>query len=362
MEKTNPNHALKPAAAGVPQDWPRLAEHLRRHDLTLDIGDPPRQFASGFGNLNYLLTIDGAPAVLRRPPLGPIPPGANDMARESRILERLWQAYPLAPRCLHASLDDSVLGAPFFIMEYRAGLVIGGSFSAAYDAWRGEDGAPVGIVIASSLIDALVALHGVDPVDVDLDTLGKPEGFLARTRAGWATRADLAWGGAPPPVLGELLDWLDAHPVEEGAPTLLHNDFKLDNVILDPATFNPVAVIDWDMGTRGDPLYDLAVLLSYWTEAGDPPVMHQLAQMPSAGHGFPSREAVASAYAVRRGRPLTEFAVYRVLAILRLAVVFMQLNRRYREGGSDDARFGAFGDLANGLLEFARDVAKERYF
>jgi len=348
---------FKDSSHVVPQDWMRLAEHLRKHGHDLDLAEPPRQFASGFGNLNYLVAVDGAPAVLRRPPLGPIPPGANDMARESRILSRLGQAFPLAPRCLHAHLEDDVLGAPFFIMEYRPGLVIGGTLPEAL-ATRSD----IGAHIAETLVETLAGLHAIDAAAVDLETLGRPAGFMARTRAGWAKRARLAWEAAPPPVLGEVLDWLEARPVDDAAPTLLHNDFKLDNMILDVETLAPVAVIDWDMGTRGDPLYDLAVLLSYWTEAGDPPAMHRLNQMPTAGHGFPTRKAVAEAYARRTGRTLAEFKVHRVLAILRLAVVFMQLNRRYREGGTDDPRFAGFGDLADGLLDFARAVANDESF
>ncbi len=352
--------AFKTAAATVAQDWPRLTAYLARQGHDLDLSEAPRQFAGGFGNLNYLVTFNGEPAVLRRPPLGPIPPGANDMRRESRILSRLWEAFPLAPRCLYAGDEEAGLGACFFIMQYRPGLVIGGKWPTGL--FSSDDRSLPGARLGQTLVETLAALHAVDPAAVALDDLGKPEGFFERTRLGCAKRAALAWRDEPPPALGELLHWLAAQAPRAGAPSLLHNDFKLDNLILDPSDLRPVAVVDWDMGTRGDPLFDLAVLLSYWTEAGDPPAMHRLQQMPTAGQGFPTREAVARAYGRLTGRDLGDFRPYRVLAILRLAVIFMQLNRRYREGGTADPRFESFGRLAEDILLFGQEVAAERLF
>ena len=342
--------------------WEMLASHLSGVGMTLD-PPPPQRFTSGFGNLNYLIYVDGQRAVLRRPPLGPLPPGANDMARESKILSSLWRDFPLAPKCLHFSDDAHIIGAPFFIMEFREGIVIGGDMPPALAGWQDPDGASAGAVLGQHMITTLVALHGIDPASVGLDDLGRPEGFLARTTNGWAKRARLSWDTEPPPVLDRVLDWLGANQPSENpaAATLLHNDFKLDNVILDPDTLDPIAVIDWDMGTRGDPLHDLAVLLSYWTEADDPPVMHELNQMPSAGFGFPTRRQIAEAYSAESGRDLDGLRFFRVLAVLRLAVIFMQLNRRFRESGGDP-RFASFGELANGLLSFADDVSANRYF
>ncbi len=339
------------------QDWAALGRYLKAegHALT---GEPPRQFASGFGNLNYLLEVDGAAAVLRRPPTGPVPPGANDMGRESRILTDLWREFPLAPRCKLFCGDESVLGAPFFIMEYRPGLVIGGDMPAAVAA---RD-AP-GVALGAALVTVLTDLHRVDPAAVGLDALGRPEGFRERTAAGWIKRAGLAWDGAPPPVVGEIAAWLGAaRSLPDQDTVLLHNDFKLDNVVLDPDSLEPAAVLDWDLGTRGDPLVDLGVLLSYWTEAGDPEAMRALRQMPTAGHGFPTREAAAADYAARTGRDLSAFKWYRVLTAFRVAVVFMQLHRRYREGGAGDPRFSEFGTLAEGLLDFSHEVAQGRVF
>ena len=350
-----PEKALRPRGKEEAQAWDRLAEHLAENGHRFS--GEPRQFAGGFGNLNYLIELDGRPAVLRRPPGGPIPPGGNDMRRESRILSRLWEAFPLAPRSLHFSDDADVLGAPFFIMEYRPGLVIGGAMPDGL-AGRAEVGAKLGGILALILAD----LHRVEPAEVGLQDLGRPEGFLARTAAGWLKRADLAWEGTTPAVMRELRTWLEANIAPDRSPTLIHNDFKLDNVVLDPETLDPVAVLDWDMCTRGDPLYDLAVLLSYWTEAGDPPAMRLMRQMPTAGPGFPTRAALVETYGRLTGFDVSDILFHRVLAMIRTAVVFKQLHRRWLTGGTSDDKFSGLGEVADGLLALAHDVARGRAF
>ena len=178
--------------------------------------------------------------------------------------------------------------------------------------------------------------------------------------AGWRQRMEISSDETPPAAGVAVADWLAANQVPDGAPTLLHNDFKLDNVLLDPETLAPVAVLDWDQGTRGDPLFDLATLLSYWTESGDPPAMHDLAQMPSAGNGFPTRAEIVERYAKRSGRDVSDFLFHRVLAMFKLGVIFMQIYAQYRRGTSSDERFKRFGDLTNGLMAFAHDVAQGR--
>jgi len=346
--------SLKPASEQQDQDWPRLAAYLSGHGLVLDLTDrPPRQFAAGFGNLNFLIHVDGTPMVMRRPPLGPIPPGANDMGRESGILANLWREFPLAPRCRHACSDPEVIGAPFFIMDYREGRVIGGEAPADITP---ADRRRIGL----NLMTVLADLHAVDPAAVGLDGLGRPEGFLARTIEGWSKRAHLAWGEEAPGLVDTLCDWLRERVPAQNAVALIHNDFKLDNVVLDRGCLDPVAVLDWDMGTRGDPLFDLAVTLAYWTEPNDPEVMHKLNQMPTAAPGFPTRAEAMEAYARASGRDLADFAFQRVLGQFRLSVVFAQLHRRWREGGTNDPKFAEFGSLADGLLEFSHEIAQGR--
>ncbi len=345
----------------VPQHWRELAAYLAAQGMKLDLETQPQQFAGGFANLNYLIHIDGKPAVLRRPPRGPWPPGAYDMGREFRILSRLWEQFPLAPRGLHLCEDTRVIGVPFQIVEYRAGISVRESLPEPFC----QD-AVVAKNLGETLIDLLAQLHGVDPASVGLETLGKPAGFLKRAAEGWIKRASLAiegWGTErAQQLIIELAHWLRAHQTENRGAVLLHNDFKLDNVLLDPQSLQPVAVLDWDQGTRGDGLYDLAILLSYWTERDDPEAMQQMAQMPTAQAGFPTREQAAQRYAQKVGRKLDDFRFHRVLAQVRTAVIFQQLHARYRSGETRDPRYGTFGELGEGLLAFALDIARERVF
>lgn len=339
----------------VAQDWRRLATYLAGHGHHFETDPLPRQFAGGFGNLNYRVVLDGVPAVLRRPPPGPLPPGANDMLREGRILRGLEGLFPLAPRCLHLADDPGVLDAPFLIMEYRGGIVIGGTLPPPHAGTQG-----VGAQLSTMLCDVLNQLHAVDPEAAGLGRLGRPEGFLRRTAEGWAKRAEIAWEGALPPVAHEILDRLERDPVPEGAPALLHNDFKLDNLILDPKTLTPRALIDWDLGTRGDPLWDLAVLLSYWTEPDDHPAMRGLDQMPTGSPGFPKRADMIERYARLTGRDMSAIRPFRAVAQFRLAVVFRQIFRRFRDSGETNPRAVAFDALADGLLDVTREVMTGR--
>ncbi|MFG6581360.1 phosphotransferase family protein [Sulfitobacter sp. 1A13191] len=343
-------------------DWTQLDTYLGSRGYSLDTSVEPRRFSAGYGNMNFLLKIDGEEVVLRRPPLGPVPPGANDMAREFRILSHLHDTLPLVP---HAKLfcdDPKIIGARFFVMEYRPGLVIGDEIpSGILEKWISPTS--IGQHLGGKIIDVLSELHAVDVDACGLGDLGRHEGFIARTLRGWSKRAQLSWVASTPPKLDELVEWLNAHPpVKSNAVSLIHNDFKLDNIILDPDTLMPRTLIDWDMGTLGDPQYDLAVLLSYWSEATDPEAMHQLRQMPTAGHGFPTREKAAELYAKAGGTELHNFTFYRVLATLRLAVVFQQLYCRYKTGGTDDTKFANFDNLALGLLNFGMDIARGRHF
>lgn len=357
MPVETPQPELLPPGDGVPLDWKMVGAYLTSRGIQAD-AIPPRQFAGGLANVNYLVSVNGKPAVLRRPPPGELPPGANDMRREHRILSRLPDALPFVPRSLHLCEDAAVIGAPFQLLEYRSGIVVRSTIPAI----PGATGPLIGQRLTNVMVDTLAAIHAVDPASVGLGQFGRPEGFLMRTVDGWRKRGNAAAVGAPPRPLAELGRWLEDHAVPDGSPTLLHNDFKLDNMILDPVALTPVAVLDWDQGTRGDPLFDLATLLSYWTEAGDPPAMHQLRQMPTDGYGFPNRRSVVARYAEVTNRDVSDFLFHRVLAMFKLGVVFLQLHARYRSGATSDPRYANFDELAEGLLDFTHDIAQGRAF
>ena len=342
------------ATCSIPQDWDSLARHLARRGIVLGPGRP-RQFAGGYGNLNYLIEVDGEPAVLRRPPAGPLPHGGNDMTREYRILSSLWREYPLAPRAMFFCDEASVLGAPFQIIEYRAGMVIRDTLPPDL-AGRPE----AGMLLSRQLVESLAALHAVDPAQVGLETLGRPAGFLARTVDGWAARGAAVGDLIDPLASSEVISWLGSRVPADAPASLIHSDFKLDNMILAPETLAPMAVIDWDMGTRGDPLWDLAVMLSYWAEPEDPACFHRMRQMPTAQPGFWRRNEVLSAYLRLSSRPVGDFTFYRVLSLFRSAVVFLQLYDRFRRSPGQNMRCAEFNALGRELIDHASEIIRGR--
>ena len=349
-------HVFRAVAETLPIDRSRLGAYLASVGLPLDMSEPIRQFGTGMANINYRLTAGGRRLVLRRPPDGDLPPGAHDMAREHRILSRLWRVLPLAPECVHLCEDKTVLGVPFQLIEYRPGLVIKGDDTSHFEG-RPDVAARTGRM----LVETLVAIHKVDVAAVGLQDLGKPVGFVARGIKGWRGRAERL---APPGETGRLAQeigaWLGSQSVRERSAVLLHSDFKLDNLIVDPQTLAPRAIVDWDMGTRGDPLFDLATMLSYWVEPGDPAAMHGLKQMPTAAPGFQTRNEVVADYARLTGTDVSDFQVFRVLGLYKLAVVLLQLHALWQRGAAKGDDYASLDRVAVGLLEFAHDVAQGR--
>lgn len=333
-------------------DEAALARWLRGEGLLAD-GEAlsVRQFAGGKANLTYLLELGGRPLVLRRPPLGPVAPGAHDMVREHQVLSRLHAGFAKVPRALALCTDPAVLGAPFFVMDYRPGVVVRERLPATFAS---DDGAPA--AMAGALVDTLAELHAVDPAAVGLSGLGQPDGFMARQVAGWYRRWQAA-AEAPLPAMDALHDWLVARVPVPQRVALVHNDYKLDNVVLaaeDPGRV--VAVLDWDMCTLGDPLSDLGALLTYWTGPEDPAPFRAMATMP-VDAGFPDRTALVARYAQRTGLDLSGIAWYHVLGLFRLAVILAQIHVRWRRGQTSDARFARFGEFAALAADWGLGIA-----
>jgi aminoglycoside phosphotransferase (APT) family kinase protein len=328
-------------------DEGRLHEYLRGKLPAADRSLRVRQFGGGAANLTYLLDFEGQEYVLRRPPLGPVAPSAHDMGREFRVLSVLHRAFSPAPRAF-LFCEEPVLGSPFLVMERKHGVVVRHTLPSLYAA---QEDAPRRM--AEALVDTLAELHAVDYSSLGLEGLGKPAGFVARQIEGWRGR----WEKArleDVPDMDRVHDWLADHRPPEGAATLVHNDFKLDNVMLaadDPGRL--VAVFDWDMCTLGDPLSDLGALLTYWSEPADPPEYRATAMMPTDPR-FPSREDLVRRYAERSGRDVSGIAFYHVLGLYRLAVIAAQIYYRFRKGQTLDQRFGAFGPTIPVVAAYAR--------
>ncbi|MGE0769417.1 MAG: phosphotransferase family protein [Hyphomicrobiaceae bacterium] len=349
-------HVFRAPIDAFPINRERLGGYLQSVGLPLDPAEPILQFGTGLANINYRLRAGGRMLVLRRPPDGDLPPGAHDMAREHRILSRLWRALPLAPQSVHLCEDRGVIGVNFQLIDYRPGLVIKG------DDKRHFEGKPeVAARTGKMLVETLVAIHGVDADSVGLGDLGKPDGFIERARKGWMGRAErLELAPAAKMLVREISGWLERQTILARSPTLLHSDFKLDNLIVEPGALKPVAIVDWDMGTRGDPLFDVATMLSYWVQDGDPDCMHDMRQLPTASPGFPTRSEIVAEYARLTGRDVSDFPILRVLAMFKLAVVLLQLHALWKRGAAKGDDYAAFDRIATDLLAFSKDASAGR--
>ncbi len=327
---------------------PYLRERLPGAEGPLELS----QFGGGHANLTYLLRFGESEYVLRRPPLGPVAPSSHDMTREHRVLANLWRVYPLAPRSYLLCEDEGVIGAPFHVLERRHGIVIRTDLPARF---QGDPA--LNRRIGEMIVDALAALHKVDPAAAGLGDLGHPEGFVERQLAGWTKR----WHAAKhedDPRVDAIVAWLEAKRPASRVVTLLHNDYKLDNMMVDGADpARAVAVFDWDMCTRGDPLMDLGYLLTFWGEAGDPPAWIEGASMPSWRAGFPSRAEAIQRYAENTGFDLGAIQWYHVFGTFKIAVVLQQIYIRFVRGQTQDQRFAPFGARVAALIDKAAVLA-----
>jgi aminoglycoside phosphotransferase (APT) family kinase protein len=275
------------------------------------------------------------------------------MSREYRVLSGLAPVFPPAPQPYLLCEDPSVIGAPFYVMERRRGLVLRTRVppEIGADPSRRRH-------VSEAVVDTLVALHAVDWSAAGLAGLGRPEGFVERQVRGWAERYERA-RTRDIPAIRDLARWLGERIPASPLPTLLHNDFKLDNLMLERADpGRVVAVLDWEMATLGDPLVDVGILLCYWPEADDPPVRRQSISAVTAEPGFLRRAEILARYAAAAGRDVSRIAFYETFALFKVAVVVQQIYVRYHRGQTKDPRFATFEDRVAGLAEAALDLAE----
>ena len=321
-------------------DEDRVAEYLRLElgELLPDAPIAFEQFLGGAANLTYLMMCGDVEFVLRRPPLGETAAGSHDMQREHRVLSRIWQEFPKAPRAYHFCEDAAVMGKPFLVMERRSGHVIRSQWPSSFDGGSGARRH-----LAEGLVDTLAELHGVAPDSVGLSDLGKPDGFVQRQVDGWLRRWDRA-KTRDVRDMERLAGLLTSAVPEPQAASLIHNDFKLDNTMCDDDG-NVVAVLDWDMATCGDPLADLGTLLAYWVDADDPtyPIFGDQGVTLTEVMG---KAEVTERYADATGFDLSNIDFYEALALYRIAVIIEQIYARYAAGQTTDKRFARFEPLA----------------
>jgi len=344
---------------GEELEWPRLVAWLRDRlpacGLTgLDVRLEPTvaQFPGGHSNLTYLLRFGDVEIVVRRPPFGPVAPTAHDMAREFRWLAAMNRVFPLAPRPYLLCDDPAIVGSVFYAMERRRGLVVRAEEPAilAQPAARRR--------VSEAMIDTLADLHAVDVAANGLGGLGKPAGFVDRQVRGWSER----WTRStttPLPEMDALSEWLREHlPPDPEAPAVVHGDFKLDNVMLDPHEVGRiVAVFDWEMSALGDPLVDVGILLTYWAPTA-PPEQRDALTTVTHKPGYLTRDELVERYAARSGRDLGGIRYYEVFAVFKIAVVIQQIYYRFVQGQTSDQRFATFGARVEYLARHAAQLAE----
>jgi aminoglycoside phosphotransferase (APT) family kinase protein len=361
--------------AGEELDLAVLDRYLREQLAVETSGLDPdakleiEQFPGGHSNLTYLIRFGNQEFVLRRPPVGPVAPTAHDMPREYKLLSVINPRFPLAPKPVLLCEDASVIGVPFYLMERRRGFIVRFEVPARIAEsldWRRR--------LSEAVVDTLVALHAVDIQASGIAQIGKPAGFVTRQVRGWADR----WQRSKTGELAEMdqvIQWLvDRIPQESNASetgaTIVHNDFKLDNLMLDehdPARV--VAVLDWEMCTVGDPLVDVGLLLTYWTMGGDGKndgqgtgeagARNRSLRAVTNGPGWLTRAEIIDRYQTRTGRDLSRIAFYETFARFKIAVVIQQIYFRYVQGQTSDERFRNLDGMVCGLAREALELAQQ---
>ena len=334
---------------------------LRAHtDADVPDGEPEvRQFPGGASNLTYLLRWSGPgraddlrELILRRPPAGAKARGAHDMGREYLIQHALGPVYPYVAGMVGLCTDASVLGSDFYVMERLDGVILRKDL--------GFELSPAGAsTLCEQAWEAFVRLHEVDVTRVpELASLGRGEGYVARQVSGWTDRL----GRAATDDLGDwgqLTTWLHRHQPADSGQCLIHNDWRFDNLVLDPDDdLRVVGVLDWEMATVGDPLMDLGGALAYWIQQDDDPFYREFRRQPTTVPGMWTRQQVIDWYGARRGIEMTgdRWRFYEAFGIFRLAVIIQQIWYRYVHGQTHNPAFAGFGEAVRYLEQRTRRV------
>ncbi|MRG84891.1 phosphotransferase family protein [Salinibacillus xinjiangensis] len=306
-----------------------------------------KQFPSGKSNLTYFIKMGEWEGVLRRPPNGPLPPKAHDMNREHDLLKKLHTVFPLAPKPYILCNDKSVLNCPFYIMERIKGHTIDDELIIQKNMTKEQKRH-----ISTLMVDAIVELHNVDYKQVGLEKLGFPKGFLERRLNNWISRFN-KYKTEDIGVLDNVTKWLKNNIPKEQKATLIHNDFKLNNALVDDSLKHLNGIVDWEMTTIGDPLFDLGSTLSYWVEEDDSELLKESLEITTAQPGFITREEFLQMYVSKTGRDISSFLFYLVLAYFKIAVTQQQIYYRYKSGTTNDPRFARFKQSVRNLIIYS---------
>ncbi len=328
-----------------------LTEYLKGKIEGVDRGIEVEQFPGGHSNLTYDLVIDGREYVLRRAPLGPVAPKAHDMVREAKVLTAVHPHFPPAPEVYHICEDPSIIGAAFFLMERRHGYVLRTSIPPQVSAHQNYAAR-----ISRAFVDCMIQMHAVDIEKHGLRSLGKPEGFVERQVRGWTERWERA-RTEPSPEMDSVMAYFAKTIPPAAAPTLVHNDFKLDNVMLHLHTPDRLeAVLDWEMTTVGDPLSDVGLTLCYWSSSLVPGTSLEAV---TTGPGWYHRDEFVAHYAGKTGRDVKYLPWYEAFGVAKLAVILQQIYFRYWRGQTTDERFAHFDQRVKTLVGRAAELVEK---
>jgi len=339
--------ATIPVRRGEELDWQVLDRFLKSVIPGLEGKVEVSQFAEGNSNLTYRLKYANDDLVVRRPPFGTKAKSAHSMIREYRIMNELKPVYPAVPDTLVYSADESIVGSEFYVMRRVEGCLIKDQIPTEWNFSAGDTRD-----FCTRFWEKLIELHQVDYQAAGLGDFGKPQAYVKRQVQGWNQRFERANTPDVDPF-GVVRDWLaDNMPPDTGRHSILHGDYRIDNVILDTYDpYNILAVLDWEMCALGDPLMDLGNSLAYWVEANDPVELNQLLVQPSNAPGMLTRRQILDLYQHRTGLDTSNFTFYLVYGYWRLAVIVQQIYFRYFHGQTKDERFRSFGTVAQYLGE-----------
>jgi aminoglycoside phosphotransferase (APT) family kinase protein len=308
-------------------------------------GEPKvKQFPGGASNLTYLVQYENRDLILRRPPFGTVAKSAHDMVREAKVIQSLQPVYPYVPEILAICEDHSVIGCDFYVMSRFVGIIPRQDLPKGLSLTEQDTRK-----LCTNVIDKLIDLHSINPEQAGLGAIGKGDGYVARQISGWSDRyrkamTDNATG------FETVMVWLEEKQPKDIANRIIHNDFRFDNVVLNPDNpFEVIGVLDWEMATLGDPLMDLGNSLAYWIEANDEPQMQFMRRQPTHLKGMLTRQQVVDYYMERTGFEVPCFDFYEIYGLFRLAVIIQQIYYRFHHGQTKDKRFENFIHAANYL-------------
>lgn len=302
---------------------------IHRTDSELTV----KQFANGYSNLTYLLEIEQREYVLRRPPFS-APKRGHDMGREYKVLQHLNPVFEKSPKVYVFNDNPKIIGAPFYIMERINGVIL-----TAKSAKEKQISPREFQTISDTWLDGFVEFHEIDYKGAGLTDLGKPEGYVERQVTNWGKQY-LAAVTEGVPAASNVMRWMEENQPKEYDHTIIHNDFKYDNVVFKDDNWMEIsAILDWEMCTLGDPLMDLGTSLGYWTTANDPEFMKQGLPSPTLMQGNPSRTEIVQQYAIKSGRNIDNLTFYFAYGLFKIAVIAQQIYYRFKHGHTSDPKF-----------------------